>query len=382
MERIDPHGHKERYLKWKQSTQPALGISEATLDTIRRFVLDMELGLHTSRASRRGPRSFIRLNTLRTRAVSIARMLHARFDITDVTQVTEEQVHALFSDMRNGVLRKADGQPYVSVADFIKDFKTFWHWHMEVSRLDGKSVRDITFYLDATKTKPKWVYLTESETKRLCEEAKYEYRVLITFLVDSGIRSPTELMNVRVRDLTEGFRKLHIREEVSKTFGRKINLLLSSDLLREFVKTKHLRDTDPLFAISPPVVNRYLKRLAARVLGTGESPAGEHYDKLTLYDFRHIAACYWLPRYKSESALKYRFGWKKTERIHYYTELLGMKDDITEEDLLVDASKTAIEQKLAQSDRDKQVMQDKIDALQNQMAQILQMTNKLVHKVG
>ena len=49
------------------------------------------------------------------------------------------------------------------------------------------------------------------------------------FLFDSGIRSPTELMNVKVSDLFNDFKELNIREEISKTFGRRIKLMICSE---------------------------------------------------------------------------------------------------------------------------------------------------------
>ena len=173
---------------------------------------------------------------------------------------------------------------------------------------------DITIDLDTTGDKPKWVYLTEEEVRKLTEKAKFNYKVLIWFLFDTGIRAPTELMNIRIADFHNDFKELNIRQEVSKTFGRRIKLMLCSDIVRAYVKEKGLTFNDYLFPICPPVVNRYLKRLAKRVLGDAESPARQKYCELTMYDFRHCSSCYWLPRYKSESALKYRFGWKKAIR--------------------------------------------------------------------
>jgi hypothetical protein len=70
------------------------------------------------------------------------------------------------------------------------------------------------------------------------------------------------------------------------------------------------------------------------------------HKNLSLYDFRHSSACFWLPRYKSESALKYRFGWKKSDMIHYYTEFLGMKDTISQDDLYLDVTKTELEKEI------------------------------------
>ena len=86
-----------------------------------------------------------------------------------------------------------------------------------------------------------------------------------------------------------------------------------------------------------------------------------------MYDFRHISCCYWLPRYKSESALKYRFGWKKSEKIHYYSELLGMKDTIAEDDMLVDITKTEIEKRLEKTEKEKEIMSDRVQFLEQEI---------------
>ena len=169
----------------------------------------------------------------------------------------------------------------------------------------------------------------------------------------------------------KNYKELQIRNEISKTFGRKIKLMICSDLLKDYISSKGLKEDDYIFPISPPSVNQYLKRLSKRIFGDKESLAGETYDKLTMYDFRHISCCYWLPRYKSESALKFRFGWKKSDKIHYYSELLGMRDTISEEDLLIDVTKTEIEQRLTISENQKQVLQERVEALESQMKQIL-----------
>ena len=264
--------------------------------------------------------------------------------------------------MRNGAIPRQDGQAYQSVVDFINPTKAFWHWHMKVSKKEGREVEDITRDLDTSKSKPKWVYLTEDQVRRLCDHAKHKYKVLIMFMYDTGIRSPTELVNIRVSDLYDNCRRLHIREEIAKkgSFGRKINLMLCSEMLRQYVRDNGLQPSDPLFDISPTVTNRYLKRLARHVLGEEMSPAGDRYSHLTMYDFRHCSCCYWLPRYKSESALKYRFGWRKSDKIHYYSELLGMKDTITEEDMLVDLTKTEIEKRLQKTEQENDILKDKL----------------------
>jgi len=112
-------------------------------------------------------------------------------------------------------------------------------------------------------------------------------------------------------------------------------------------------------------------------LGEGVSEAGELYSRLSMYDFRHCSCCYWLPRYKSESALKYRFGWKKSDKIHYYSELLGMKDTISEEDLLVDVTKTEIEKRLSKAEQEAEFLREDNEHMKIKMKQIMELVMQL-----
>ena len=215
----------------------------------------------------------------------------------------------------------------------------------------------------------------------MAEQAKYEYKVLMWFLFDSGIRAPTELMNIRVSDFYNNFKELQIRQETSKTFGRRIKLMLCSNLIKDYISDKKISREDLVFTTQPAAVNRYLKRLSTRIFGEEKTPAGQRYCDLTMYDFRHISCCYWLPRYKSESALKYRFGWKSSDKIHYYSELLGMKDTISEDDMLVDVTKTEIEKRLNNSEKENQILREDNDQMKLQMAKITELTSKIYQQM-
>lgn len=371
MAKIDPYKHKERYETWKEKTHSHIsGISKANSDLIKEYLDDMEKGVNIARGTKKGSRSYIRLNTLRQRMVFLAKEFESRYKLEILTDTNEEQLFEFFQGLRSGKIAREDGKTFKSVKDFAKDFKAFWHWHQKKSKKLGKDVEDISADLDTSGEKPEWVYLTEGEVKSLAEASNQNYKVLIWFLFDSGIRAPTELMNVKVSDFFNDFKELNIREEVSKTFGRRIKLMISSSLVKEYVKNNNLGNDDYLFTTSPPEVNKYLKRLGTRILGEEKSPAGEKYSNLTMYDFRHCSCCYWLPRYKSESALKYRFGWKKSEKIHYYSELLGMKDTIAEEDLLVDVTKIELERRLDKNEKTSEMLKEENEILKIQLSRI------------
>jgi integrase len=375
--RHDPWRHQEKYHHWKASvTHGISGLSAQSSAALLAFLADMEIGRNTAKGTKRGARSYPRLNNLRQRLTFLARAFEQRHHAS-LTQVTEEQVHAYFGAMRAGTLTRLDGRAYRSTGDYVNVFKSFWHWHMRASRKRGEVVEDICAELDYRSDKAPWVYLTHVDVDKLCAHAKYAYRVLIMFLYDAGIRSPTELVNCRVRDFTPDCTQLQIRDEASKTFGRTIKLLLSAALVASYIRERNLAPDDIVFPIHPASTNRYLKRLAHRVLGDAQSPGGKRYCDLTLYDFRHSSACYWLPRYKSESALKYRFGWKKTDMIHYYTGFLGMRDTITQDDVLMPTERTEIERALAQTRREKALLEERLAAIEQRMQRVLGMVTGL-----
>jgi len=377
--RIDPYNHKDKYLEWKEivSKKGIPNVSEKNSKVILDFVFDMEFGLNVSTKSVKGARSYPRLNNLRQRMIFLSKKFEELYGVTDITQVGERELHSLFGGMRNGSIRRIDGKIYQDSANFVKVFKSFWHWYQKVNRKCGKDIADITVDLDASKDKPKWVYLTEEQISKLYGAVNLKYKAIIMFLFDTGIRSPTELVNTRISDLRNNYKELTIREEVSKTFGRRIKLMLCSKILKEYIEVNNLKEDDVLFPIKSNTVNKYLQKYAKKLFGEEKSLAGQKYSELTMYDFRHCSCCYWLPKYKSESALKYRFGWKKSDKIHYYSELLGMKDTINEDDMLIDVTKTEIEKQLQKSDKEKEILQDRLASVEMQLAQVMELTKQL-----
>ncbi len=372
--KIDPYKHKERYLKWQKSVKNGIpDLSRENSDIILQYLNDMGVGVNISSVSVKGSRGYNRLNTLKDKLIFFSKKFKTSFNLGCITEIKEEQLFQFFSEMEKGIMKRQDGNNFVGTGTYVKIFKAFWHWYQKISRKNNLEIKDITIDLDTKTNKPKWVYLTEKQVKHLYERAGHKYKTLIMFLYDTGIRAPTELINIRVRDLFNNYTELQIREEINKTFGRRIKLMICSNLIKNYVEENDLKPEDQLFSINPQVVNRYLKNLAVKVLGTGMSEAGELYSRLSMYDFRHCSCCYWLPRYKSESALKYRFGWKKSDKIHYYSELLGMKDTISEDDLLIDVTKTEIEKRLTKAEQEAEFLREDNQQMKIQMKTMMKL---------
>lgn len=71
----------------------------------------------------------------------------------------------------------------------------------------------------------------------------------------------------------------------------------------------------------------------------------------------------------------YRFGWKKSDKIHYYSELLGMKDTITEDDLEIEGLKTIKEEKIDSVDSEKEILKERLAMMEMQMRKMMEMMN-------
>ena len=357
----DPYNHKVKWENWLEATKEGIrGLSEPNSALIIEFMHDMELGKNVSPRTKKGERSYIRLNTLRDKTMFFVRMFKK-----DLDKITKDEAHQLFSDMRKGKILKQDSQQYKGTSAFVKDFKVFWHW----MKRTGKVNEDITQDLSRVENKPAWVYLTEEQLKTLANRANSDYRPLIWLMYDSGMRV-TEAYSIKVSDFDADFTKLKIRPETSKTFGRKITLKLCSKLIKEYISFYNLKSEDFLFQQKPPAFNKYLKHLAKSIFGEGISKARARYDEFTLYDIRHNASCFWLKRYEKTRGLMYRMGWSKEEQIKYYSEFLGLSDELSDEDMVTGEDKSKL-QKLEQENNSLKEQMNKIDIKQQETEEML-----------
>ncbi len=95
--RIDPYNHKERYLAWKEKVKDGIpDISKANSDLILAYLRDMETGMNTALGNVKGPRSFIRLNTLREKLIFFSKKLKDKYALDKMTDITEEQICEFF----------------------------------------------------------------------------------------------------------------------------------------------------------------------------------------------------------------------------------------------------------------------------------------------
>lgn len=340
----DPYNAERNYKSW-EIEKKLDGVNSINRKIILEFLDDMSIGHNVGVGTKKGARSYKRLNALRSRLKIISNNLQDR-GINDIRKINSKQIFKLFDDMRKGVIKNRYGKTYMSTGDYVKDFKTFWHWYQLVERKKGIKIDDICIDLDRSSEKPKFVYFTEDDFGELVNKADYDLKIIMALAYDSGMRV-TELINIKVSDFVNDFKEVIIRDETSKTFGRRIKLMMCSNQISNYVKKLNLKPNNFLSQLKAPAINKRLRKLGNEVL----TPEQVKYKTLSLYDFRHSSACFWLPKYKSESALKYRFGWKRSDMIEYYTQYLGMSDTITQDDMYDDVTKTELERRVKELEK-------------------------------
>jgi hypothetical protein len=182
--KIDPYKHKEKYLKWKEKISEGIPeISKINSDLVIQYINDMEKGINIAKGSIKGSRSYPRLNNLRQRMIFLIRIFEQSYKLENISKINEEQLISFFSDMRLGIFKTGKGTTYKSIDTYANIFKAFWHWHQKINKKQGIEIADITSDLDSRGEKPNWVYLTEEEVKKLCDEARYEYKVIMMFYI-------------------------------------------------------------------------------------------------------------------------------------------------------------------------------------------------------
>ncbi|MGV8162400.1 MAG: hypothetical protein ACP5N2_03670 [Candidatus Nanoarchaeia archaeon] len=388
---IDPCNVKGKHERWLTSIgfgNPSMDfysfkeVSSKASEAITQYILDLHTGKNLAKGTRRGRRSYNHLANSRMRLNNIIKIIEKRCR-KELFELSEMDILSTFNAMRDGTLLNKYGKPHLCVSSYAKAFNAFWKWLMRTKRQEGVILENITEMLDTSADrKPKWGYFTLQDVEKMSTFApSFYYKALVYFLFDSGVRAPKELMNVRAMDLTpvpnSNYLFLTVREETSKTFGRKIKLMICSDIIKQYLELYPKKGTDFLFPHAYVPTRRVVGRMAQKALNIGEPYTISNRrvlikNGITLYDFRHNSVCHYLPIYQSENQMKYRYGWKSAEMIHYYSEFMGMKDTITDDDMLIDTTKTEIQQAL-------QKEQQKVAILQEQMqTQKAEMEHRLV----
>ncbi len=235
-------------------------------------------------------------------------------------------------------------------SDYIKRFKAFWNYWMRINRRKGITVQDIIQDLRIKEKESMFVWITKKQLNELCEYLNEEEEIYARFEFDSILRHPSESFNIKVENISENNKEevwINVPEDISKTFGRKFNLVYTGDMILKYIKDKELKPEDYLFNISPVYFNRKIQKIAEKIWGDQRSEGGELFKKITGYDFRHSGAIHFRQLFQktgqSLDSLRHRGGWTDFKMLNYYTKLLGLDGHIDKEKTLLSEDKSKLE---------------------------------------
>lgn len=355
----DPYNNEKRWQVWKEKhfDNCPRGINKNDWNLLIQFLKDMELGLNVPK-DKKGKREAGTLLNL-----SSHNQLFLKNFKKPLVKITKNDLHKLEKEIQEGKIKKSNGKPYTAFGNYVKDFKVFWNYLIRTEKVKENIIEDITSKVD----KPAWVYLTEPQIKKFFNKLSLDYRTLCWFMLDSGMRV-TEANSIQIKHFSDEFKQVTIPEEASKTFERTINLKLCSEFIKEYVKENNLKSEDYLFQKKPFTINKYLRYHCGKLFGDKISnPKSKgNYKNFTMYDIRHCSACYWYNRYPTHKGLMYRFGWRKADKIEYYSHFLGVADEIRDDDMILGEDKNKIyklEKQIEEQDKKLENIYEKYEQL-------------------
>lgn len=335
MSKRDPYNNHQRWENWKEKNfnNTPKGIKIQDWNILIEFLKDMELGLNVpkEKKGKREPGTLLNLSS--------HNKLFLELFNKPLIKLVKQDLHSLEKNIIDGKILKKSGKSYTAFGNYIKDFKVFWNWGIRTKKFKKNIIEDIS----SRTNKPSWVYLTEKEIKKFFNSLSLDYKIYCFFLYDTGMRV-TEANSIKIKDFSNDFKKVTINEESAKTFGRTINLKLSSQLIKEYIHNNNLKEDDYFFRKKPFTINKYLRYHCLKLFGNKIShpkARGKYYE-FTMYDIRHNSACYWFNKYPTHKGLMYRFGWRKADKIEYYSDFLGVSDEITDDDMILAEDKQIV----------------------------------------
>jgi len=287
----------------------------------------------------------------------------------DITKLKEKDVLNFFTKWRE------EGHS----DDYRKRFKAFWNYWMKINRREGIMIQDIIQDLEVKQSKSIFVWITKEDLNLICEKLDYDFEVLTRFLFDSLARFPSEALSLKVENIKQNSKGevwVNIPDEISKTFGRKFNLVYCGDMILKYIHKRELKEEDYLFEnISAVYYNRKLQEISRKIWGDKKNEAGEYYKKLTGYDFRHSGAIHFRQLFQktgqSLDSLRHRGGWSDFKIINYYTKLLGLDGHINKEKTLLQEDKTKLEKDLEEQKSKTRKQDQEIKKLKQSVTELL-----------
>jgi len=256
----------------------------------------------------------------------MSRWLNKPFD-----KVSEDDMEAMIIGLERDKFKGSkDKYSDNTKADFKKILRKFYKW------LYGKNETypELVSWIDTTAKEIEIPALKKHEIEKMIELCPtIRDKAVIMVLFDSGARIE-EMLNVRLKHLTEEKGMYKMRIEFSKTKPRTIAIPLSSKLLGEWLqeyKSKYPEQTknseSPLFPITYNQVFMMVKRNGLKALKKNVYP----------HLLRHSSATYYANLLKDPYKVNKRYGWAMaSDMANRYIDREGIMEEEVIEAVKVD----------------------------------------------
>lgn len=337
MQKKDVYNHIKNFESWKEQLTPKYLEGGLTKENSKFFVEYFKwLGERKSNG-------YVNRNRCKIKSIFIGLQ---KKGVKDVSKATIKQVEDYFFEW------KKQGHSI----DYAKRWNAFWSWWKQQNRREGKVVIDLTLVLKDLQnegaSESSFVWLTKDEFERFRKYFDEDKQTMLLFLFDSLIRFPTEMLSLKVENIFEknGEVWIDIPKEISKTIGRKFNLVYSGEAVLKYIKKHKKKQGDYLFEFSPTMFNQEMQKIAKQLWVSKKSEGGEFYKLITGYDLRHSGAIHFRQLFQktgqSLDLLRERGGWSNFDIINYYTKRLGLDGHISKEKLLLEEDKSKMEKEI------------------------------------
>lgn len=337
MQKKDIFKHAEAFDKWKSELTPKYIEGGLTKQNSKMFV-DYLLSL-----SKDNSKGHIQRN--RTKLRSIFKGLQEK-GISDISKANIKDIDLYFEEW------KEKGHS----VDYVKRWNAFWEWWSNYNRKEGIVVQNLKIKVKGLKRKgdeeSSFVWLTKEEFDKFRKYFEEDEQTILLFCFDSLIRFPTECSSLKVENIFEkkGEVWVDIPKAISKTIGRKFNLVYSGEAILRYIEKYKLKPEDYLFNFSSVMFNQKMQRIAKQIWGEKKSEGGEFFKNITGYDLRHSGAIHFRQLFQktgqSLDLLRERGGWSDFKMINYYTKRLGLDGHIQKEKLLLEEDKSQMEKEI------------------------------------
>ncbi len=337
MQKRDVYNHLKNFELWKGQITPKY-LEEGLTKENSKFFVDYFKWL-----GERKSQGYVNRN--RSKIKSIFKGLQEK-SVKDVSEATIKQIEDYFFEW------KKKGHS----VDYAKRWNAFWNWWKQQNRREGKVIVDLSVNLKDMQSEGEgesnFVWLTKEEFDKFRKYFDEDKQVILLFLFDTLIRFPTEILSLKVENIFEknGEVWINIPTEISKTIGRKFNLVYSGEIILKYIEKHKKEQEDYLFEFSPTMFNQEMQRIAKQIWKDKKSEGGDFYKNITGYDLRHSGAIHFRQLFQktgqSLDLLRERGGWSDFKMINYYTKRLGLDGHISKEKLLLEEDKSRIEKEM------------------------------------